>query len=449
VSASDAIAQATLGTKWERGIWLVGGVVRDEMLDLPLSEIDLVLETDALALAIFLREKNLSSIEPITYARFGTALLRVEGTNVELVTARKESYERQSRKPSVEPATIGEDAMRRDFTINALFKNLHTGEVRDPTGKGLADLRSRVLRTPLDPDDTFDDDPLRMLRAVRFKNRFDLIPAPGLLESIQRNAQRLEIVSGERIRDEFTKMLLHESVASSLRDLMDTGLLAAFAPECKDGVGVEQGSYHAKDVWEHTLDVVEQASDTKDIHVLLAAWLHDVGKPQTRSIEPGGRTRFFGHEKVGGEIARTILRRMRYSGSTVNAVSKLVANHMRLGSAVPFTKAAARRLIRDMDDLLEPLLQLCEADAGSLRAIPQGVDFAEVRRQLESVKQEAPVGQLDSPLSGEEIMEILGLEAGPKVGRIKGRLREAVLEGEIAAGDKEGAARIVKKLSEQ
>src|SRR5688572_27231451 len=318
----SAIAEATLGTQWEGKLFLVGGAVRDELLGIPrtrLGDFDIVLESDADALARYLYDTKVSTIPPVVYPRFGTAMIRIAGSNVELVTARRESYSEESRKPDVEPATLLEDARRRDFTINTLLKNVHTDETTDPLGRGHADLRARILRTPLDANETFSDDPLRMIRAVRFRARFGLTPAPGLYEAIATNLERLRIVSFERIRDEFEKMLAGPNPADALDDLMETGLLSVLAPEFAEGISIDQGSYHSKDVWGHTLDVVRKAEGS-GLLVMLGALFHDIGKPRTRSVEPDGRVRFFGHEDVGASMTVAILRRIKFSNDVIDAV---------------------------------------------------------------------------------------------------------------------------------
>lgn len=442
----NRIAEATRGTPWQNRLFLVGGAVRDVLLGLPPpKDVDIVLEGDALKLARFLYEKGLSRIPPTLYPRFGTALLMMDDSKVELATTRKESYVSQSRKPQVQRASLYEDALRRDFTVNTLLKNIHTGELLDLLGTGLADLQARLLRTPMDPRQTFSDDPLRMLRAIRFKNRFGFQPVPELWEAIREEKDRLSIVSAERIRDELVLMLLHESAGQSLQDLMDRSLFSVFAPEFCEGVGVEQGSYHTRDVWEHTVDVVERAVNLKNIEgeerllVVLSALFHDVAKPRTKTVDAQGRVRFFGHDKQGAEIARTRLLQLRFSRAVADKVAKLVANHMRLGSAVPFTMTAARRLVRDMGDLTDLLITLVECDARAIGRREKELDFEDIRRKLQEVMEQAQKVPLSSPLSGEEIMELLEVPPGEKVGYWKKRLTEAVLEGEIPPGDKETA----------
>jgi poly(A) polymerase len=243
-------------------------------------------------------------------------------------------------------------------------------------------------------------------------------------------------------------MLQSDKPAQCLADLMSLGLLGVFVPEFEEGVGVEQGSYHTKDVWGHTLDVVREAAEREgSLIVRLGALFHDIGKPRSRSTEEGGRVRFFGHERAGAQMTLDILRRLRFGRRFSEEVAKIVANHMRLGSALPFTASAARRIVRDMGDLLEPLLQVCQADAVALGGKPNGVDFAAIRERIEEVNEKAQRSNLESPLSGSEIMAALGLAAGPEVGKLKDRLTEAVLSGSIAPGDKEAALALIQ-LSE-
>jgi len=445
--ALEQIAQASRGTEFENQLWIVGGAVRDELLGLAhKNDFDLVTVRSAPALAELLFQQGVSAIAPVVYARFGTAMLQIADTQIELITARKESYDESSRKPEVEPTTLEEDARRRDFTCNALLRNLHSGELYDPLGNGLEDLKAKVLRTPLEPQATFYDDPLRMLRAVRFRWQLGFTPAPGLYEAIHETKERLAIISAERIRDELFKMLLLESAPDALQDLMDLELLDIFAAELRAMVDVEQGSYHHLDVWKHSLLVLKNVGPG-DIGLSLAALLHDVGKPPTRFIDEEGNTRFFGHESVGEEMSRKLLRGLKLPEKDIDRVALLVRNHMRLGSSPEFSPAAARRLIRDMDGEVESLLKLVEADASALKRGVKKLDLTPIRQRLQDVQKATPKSVLISPLSGEEIMEILGVEAGPEVGRWKNLLTEKVLEGEILPGDKGAAKKMLRKLT--
>ncbi len=447
--ALSRIAEATRGTEFEEQLWLVGGAVRDEMLGRPVkNDFDIVTTLSASDLAQRLYRGGVSTIPPVIYARFGTAMLQVAGSAIELITARRESYDEASRKPDVEPASLEEDARRRDFTVNTLLRNLHTGELRDPLGVGMTDLEARVLRTPLEPEATFFDDPLRMLRAVRFRRQLFFKPAPGLYEAISGTRDRLSIISAERIRDEVFKMLLLETAPEAMQDLMDLRLLDVFAPEFRAMVGVEQGKFHHLDVWRHSLLVLKNVGPG-DVGLSLSALLHDVGKPSTRFIDEEGDTRFFGHESIGADMTRAILRRLKLSEKEVERVALLVKNHMRLGSAPDFTPSAARRLLRDMDGEVKSLLALVEADAGALRPGVKGLDLSPIRKRLSEVQITTPKSTLVSPLSGEEIMALLNLEAGPEVGTWKAFLLEKVLEGDLAPGDKAGATALLRLATEE
>ncbi|MEA2552180.1 MAG: hypothetical protein QOJ65_356 [Fimbriimonadaceae bacterium] len=437
--ALEAIKEATTGTPYEGQLWLVGGAVRDELLGIPhAADFDIVLQGSSQDLAKFLYKKRVSTIPPVTYERFGTAMVQVEGAQIELVTARKESYDAESRKPEVEPATLEEDALRRDFTVNTLMRNLHTAELLDPLGRGLSDLKQKVLRTPLDPVATFHDDPLRMLRAVRFRWKLGFEPAEGLYGAIKNEAHRLKIISGERIRDEVLKMLQQPTAADALQDLMHRNLLTHFAPELTALVGVDQGDYHHLDVWDHLLLTLRNAG-SDDLILSLAALLHDIGKPETRFVDEQGRVRFFGHEEVGANIAEKLLRRLKLPLRDIENVSLLVRNHMRLGFGPEISASAARRLVRDLGDQLPRLLKLVEADRAAHKPGIPHPDLKQIRAVVEQVQAETPREVLQSPLEGGEIMELLSLEPGPEVGKWKSFLTEKVLDGHIAPGDKEAA----------
>ena len=441
-AALDPIRETVRGTPYERNLYLVGGAVRDALLGLPpQADVDLVTTAPLEPLVEILRP--LSSIPPVVYERFGTAMLRIAETPVELVRARRESYEGGSRKPQVEPATLHDDALRRDFTANALLRRLSDGELLDPTGYGLDDLRARLLRTPLDPVETFRDDPLRMLRAVRFRWKLDFAYAEGLEDAIRREAGRLAIVSEERVRDELRKMIGQPTAADAFEDLMRLGLLDGIAPELRPMVRCEQGKWHHLDVWNHSLLVLRGVADLRDETLSLAALLHDVGKPETRSVDANGDVRFFGHEEVSARLAETLLRRLRFSTKEIEPIVRLVRNHMRLGTFESFSPAAARRLLRDLGEDVERLLLLVDADASALAPDVRKLDLAPVRARLAEVQAATPKETLVSPLTGEEIMALTGLPAGPEIGRLKARLVEAVLDGRLLPGDGDGARAIL------
>lgn len=431
------IADATLGTPFEGQVWLVGGAVRDEILGVETKDYDLVTELNALDLCQFLLERGVAEKEPQIYPRFGTAMILVEGYDVELITARKESYRSDSRKPiKVEPGTLLEDAKRRDLTMNSLLKNLHTGEIYDPTGFGLGDLKNGILRTPDEPERMIDEDPLRMLRIVRFHARFGFRYAEGLRELIRERAWRLEIISAERIQEEFSRMLLLRDPACAVRELRELGLLKVFAPELDAMHGVEQGKWHQADVFEHTMHVLN--GTRADLVLRMAALLHDVGKPETKIIKEG-EIRFFSHEVVGAAITKRFLKRLRYSTEFIDQVSLLVKNHMRLGSMEQFSAPAARRLLRDLRGHEELLFELVQADVDSLRNVPKKIDVNAIRQRIHEVATVTPRNSLASPLTGEEIMKALGIGPGEVVGKWKNALEEQVLEGTFGPGDKKAA----------
>ena len=319
--------------------------MRDRVLGKPSAkeDIDLVLEGDALALARFFRERGAADFEPVVYPNYGTAMIVVKGHPVEMVTARIESYATDSRKPeSVRPGTLAEDATRRDFTINTLLQNLHTGEIVDPLGRAYADLEAGILRTPTDPKVTFEDDPLRMLRAVRFAARFGFAVEPFTWKALRQSAPRLSIISKERIREEFSKTLLTDRAPLGLNLLKDSGLLAEFAPELAAMVGVTQNEFHAYPVWEHTLIALGNLNADASLTLRLATLLHDVGKPPTKAVGDDGKVHFYGHAERGAEIARRFLSRLKYPNDVIAAVSTLVAQHMRIGDYRPASDRCRR-----------------------------------------------------------------------------------------------------------
>lgn len=433
------LQEATRNSQWSEQLWLVGGCVRDELLGVQTgTDYDIVLEGDVIPLANALFEQNLCDHAPVTYPRFGTAMVTILGTQIEFVTARAESYDEDTRKPSVIAATLLQDALRRDFTVNTLLKNLHTGELLDLTRRGLADLERKTLVTPLDPDATFIDDPLRMLRAVRFRHRLGFEPDAAMWASIGAHASRLSIVSAERIQQEWVKMMVGPTPWLAMNDLKDLGLLAQFAPELLEMVGVEQGRYHHLDVWDHSLLVLKNLQN-RDLVLALSALFHDIGKPATRSIDEAGNTRFFSHESVGAKMTSKILNRLRFPGELVDSVTSLVRNHMRLGSSPIFTPTAARRVLRDLGDQTDDLLHLVEADCKSLAPGVKCMDIGVIARQIEAVRKATPPAKLCSPLSGAQIMSVLNLEPGPAVGRAKHWLTELVLEGRLAPDDTKSA----------
>ena len=447
---NDALARirsATAGTGYEGKIYLVGGIVRDLVMGLPGNEdADLVLEGDALELARFLHRRRITDHPPVVYRRFGTAMLTIRGRQVEIVTARSENYDRESRKPSVEPANLQMDALRRDFTVNTLMQNLHTGEILDFTCRGMDDIRGRIIRTPLDPVHTFDEDPLRMLRAIRFSSRLDFEIEPETYRALSQCAERLAIISRERIRDEFSKTLLTANAARGLEMLLETGLLAQFTPELPAMRGVEQNKYHLYDCWAHTMKSLSELPEDANLNIRLATLLHDIGKPATKTYDGDAEAHFYGHEHVGAEIASKVMRRLRFSNDQIETVHTLVELHLRPGSYnKDWTDAAVRRLMRDAGPLFDELLILSKADSAASNPELIRPDYPALEARIAVVKAELSIEQIRSPLDGHEIMRLLKIKAGPSIREAKDFLLNEVLEGRLRPEDKAGASEIVLK----
>jgi poly(A) polymerase len=445
--AINRIREATRDTEYEGRLYLVGGYLRDRELGLPTgADMDLVLEGDALALADFLYQRRLSDHHPVLYPRFGTAMITVEGSRVELISARAESYLPNSRKPIVHRSSLKDDALRRDFTINTLMENLHTGERLDLTGMGLSDLAAGIIRTPLDPMVTFYDDPLRMLRAVRFAVRFGFEIEEKTWAAIQQEAHRLNImgperpvVSAERIRDEFVRMMLSHDPALCLQRLREGNLLQQFMPELLEMVGVTQNSWHNDDVWDHTLQALRCLPPDASLELRLGLLLHDVGKPATRSENDEG-IRFYQHALVGEEIARRVLTRLRFPNDQIRDVCALVRLHMRLSEAqADWSDAAIKRLIRATVPYTQTLFQLAACDQAALRPDAPHNDLTALKRRVEEVNRQLDAAGITSPLSGGEIMQLLRIEPGPRVKEAKEFLTNAVIDGLLGPEDREKA----------
>jgi poly(A) polymerase len=411
----------------EQGVraWIVGGFVRDKLLGRGSINPDVVVEGGS-ALEMAARFARLAGAPPpVVFERFGTAQVTLPDRLVEFVTARAESYAPDSRKPDVHPATLDEDLRRRDFTVNTLVMDLD-GNVRDPLGTGLADLKARILRTPTEPLKTFDDDPLRMLRAIRFAAQLGFEPAPDLVPAMRRMRERLvpPVVSVERTADELRKMLVSERPGRALELLDEGGLLEVILPEVAACKGVVQGGYHTHDVYGHTVLVV--GFTPPELLVRLGALFHDVGKPATAT--PDGA--FTGHEQVGADLAAAALERLRFSQKDIDSVVTLVRLHLRpVYYRSEWSDGAVRRLARDAGPQLERLMALANADLAA-SAYPHPEKLDELATRIRAVLSEEP-SRMASPVSGEDIMRALHLAPGPEVGRIKERLTELVLDGEI------------------
>jgi uncharacterized domain HDIG len=404
--------------------WVVGGYVRDKILGRPHDNPDVVVEGgDALKVAE--RFAELAGAEPpVMFERFGTAQVTLPGHLVEFVTARAESYTPDSRKPDVRPATLEEDLRRRDFTVNTLLMDFD-GKIHDLLG-GRKDLDARILRTPADPRRTFGDDPLRMLRAVRFACQLGFELAPDLLPAMRAMKIRLAppVISVERMADELRRMLTSERPRFAI-ELLDAGeVLDTILPEVAACKGVTQTGYHTHDVYGHTLLVVEHVPD--DIALRLAALFHDVGKPSTAT--PDGA--FTGHEILGAKMARSALERLRFSQKEIEIVVQLVRLHLRpVYYLSEWTDGAVARLARDAGTQLGRLMALARADLAA-SAYPEPEKLDELQARIDAVLRERP-SRLTPLVTGEDVMRVRGMGPGPEVGRIKQRLQELVIDGEV------------------
>ena len=404
--------------------WIVGGYVRDKLLGRDHLNPDVVVEDgDGLDLARRFAELA-GAPPPVTFERFGTAQVTMAGRLVEFVTARSESYAQDSRKPDVRRATLEEDLRRRDFTVNTLLMDLD-GDIHDPLG-GRKDLEAKVLRTPADPIRTFEDDPLRMLRAVRFAAELGFELAPDLLPAMRQMKSRLAppVISAERIAEELRKMLGSDRPKLAMELLDRAELLEVILPEVAACKGVSQTGFHTHDVFGHTLLTVE--ATPPDLLLRMAALFHDVGKPQTAK----GDGTFVGHEEVGAEIARAALERLRFSQKEIETVTTLVRLHLRpVFYRSEWSDGAVRRLARDSGPLLGRLMLLARADIAA-SAYPHPEKMDELQGRLDTVLAERP-SRLAPLITGEDIMRIRGIGPGPEVGRIKQKLEELVIDGEI------------------
>ena len=433
--------------------YVIGGFVRDLLLESPSKDIDIVVIGDgpelASAIAKIMRVKSVS-----IFKNYGTAHFRYKDLDVEFVGARKESYVSDSRKPETEIGTLKDDQNRRDFTINTLALDLRPetfGNILDPFN-GIADLEKGIIRTPLEPEITFSDDPLRMLRAIRFASRLNFKIEISCLEAIRKQSKRLEIISRERISEELNKIILSETPSRGFKLLDSTYLLEQFFPEFIQLKGIEtiDGKSH-KDNFEHSLEVLDNISQNTDsLWLRWAAILHDIAKPPTKRFDPIVGWTFHGHEELGSKWVPRIFKNLKLPlDQKMKYVQKLVRLHLRPIALIKgsVTDSAIRRLLNEAGDDIEDLMLLCNADITSkneFKVKKYKNNFELVSQKLKDVEEKVRIRNFQPPVNGELIMKTFNIGPVAEIGTIKSKIKEAILEGEISNNFDEAVAEMLR-----
>ncbi len=421
--------------------YLIGGYVRDLFLNRPTNDVDVMVVGNGIETARALSTRLGREHQPAIYQNFGTAQVKWHGIEIEFVGARRESYDRNSRKPIVEDGTLEDDLNRRDFTINALGICLnadHFGELVDHF-EGLYDLEDGIIRTPLDPDITFSDDPLRMMRCIRFATQLNFFIDDETFDALERNKERIKIISAERIIAELNKIMLSPIPSKGLIDLERCGLLELILPEITalEGRETKAGVSH-KDIFYHTLQVVDNVAQRSDnLWLRWAALLHDVGKPITKAFSPTLGWTFHNHNLVGAKLVNRIFKRMKLpTDERMKYVKKLVELHMRpiVIADEEVTDSAVRRLLFDAGNDIDDLMTLCESDITSRNEIRKQRflnNFNTVRQKLKDIEEKDRIRNFQPPVDGEEIMRIFELTPCREVGTLKSSIKDAILDGKI------------------
>ena len=439
--------------------YLVGGCVRDLMLNPSADsiDIDIMVEGDGISFAKLLAKKmNVPKVVP--FPKFATAKIPYHEYEIEVASARLESYDKSSRNPSsIQISNIQDDLLRRDFTINAMAISLNEnnfGEFFDPFN-GMEDLKNKILKTPLNPDNTFSDDPLRMMRACYFASKLSLEIEPECLLSIQNNSERISIVSQERITNELFKILGTDRPSIGLNILQQSGLMEYVFPEISIMYGLDQSNeYHHKDIFYHTLEVVDNAAKlSNNVDLRLAALVHDIAKPKTRRLSKSKGYTFYGHDDVGARMLKGVAESMKFSNSTRDFITKLTALHLRPISLAKkeVTDSAIRRLIVDAGEEIDDLMTLCRADITTKN--PKNIskylaNFDRVDKRIKEVSEIDKLKAFQSPVRGDEIMKMFNLSPGKEVGKIKTTIEDAIINGEIK-NDYSSAISFLTKIKQE
>lgn len=429
-------------------VYIVGGYVRDLLMSRKVStDIDFVTEQNGIALAEAVSKEINPKLKVSIFKTYGTAMFRHNDLELEFVGARKESYSEDSRKPAVETGTLEDDQKRRDFTINAMAISLNKenfGELIDPFN-GREDLQNGILRTPLEPNQTYSDDPLRMMRAIRFASTLNFEIEENSLNAIKTEAERIKIVSMERIMVEFNKIMMSEKPSVGLKLMEETSLLEKILPELTALKGIDEidGQFH-KDNFYHTLEVVDNISqNTENLWLRWSALLHDIGKAPTKKFVEGTGWTFHGHEFLGSKLIKNIFKRLKLPlGNEQKFVEKMVKMHARPIAVISdeVSDSALRRLVFDAGEDLESLITLCKSDITTKNGAKKErfqKNYDKVLKKIEEVEEKDQIRNFQPPISGEEIMEMFNIKPGREIGILKEKVKEAILEGEISNNHEE------------
>ena len=442
-----------LGNREGIELYVVGGFVRDLLMGVPVNDIDIMTIGEGIPFAKKFA-KILGVKRVVSFEKFGTALIPNNNIQIEIVTARTEDYDSNSRKPSrVKYTDLSGDLLRRDFTINAMAMDIHPtrfGDLKDPFG-GVLDIQNKILKTPLNSNETFSEDPLRIMRAAYFSAKLGFKLSDDCRRAMKEQAHRIKIVSSERIRDEFFKILQTNKPSTGLIILQKTGLMKLIFPEIDVMYGMEQSSeWHHKDIFAHTLNVVDNSAKlSKKMKLRFAALVHDIAKPITRRIDKNKGYTFHGHDAIGEKMLDTVAKRMKLPNELKNYLKKLTLLHLRPIALVKdvVTDSAVRRLMIAAGEDLDDLMLLCRADITTKnpkRVKKYMANFIKVEEKMDKVVQKDSMKKFQSPVSGNEIMSVCGISEGQIIGVIKNAIEEAILDGKIDNTHKNAMQYLIK-----